>query len=75
LSLQFDITFPKHVILKGCDILVFNIFTTVEIQIWIQMELVIMNGMILVWERWWLKVDLGKQQIVFSLPFWCHCLL
>jgi len=43
----------------------FNMITTVQTKILVPLEFVIMNGIILVWERWWLKLGLGYQQILF----------
>jgi len=38
---------------------VFHIFTIVESDILVQLDLVIRNIIILVWKGWWLKVSLA----------------
>jgi len=43
--------------LKSYDVLIFYLFTTVETQIFVPLELVIKNRIILLQEGWWLKVS------------------
>jgi len=64
--------FPEHRMLQSCNGLIFCVFTTVQTQISVPLELVIKNGLILMGEGLLLNLSLGYQQTIFLLPLWCH---